>query len=239
MNDFENPRDTSHHLIFHAFPTIDGTGLNNKADDAGTRFQPLFRDGSSGGASSKSGSQVNHQNTQEELLEQTRRQGYQRGFDQGQQNACELIQNNLSPIINELVATLKQFDAHHQALTENCSANSLKLAFDIVVKISGTHPRLKLETLAEVQTIIHHAMQGAYRLNLQFSAQDLELLKELSACESDLVLEQYQGLSITADSALTSGAFNSAEANPKWDAIHDQVALSLDTVMENTSNPPR
>lgn len=237
MNDTQEPYDTLAKSSSHAFPNLRETGLDSEVDNAisSAPFQPMFNKATS----SATGTSKSKKNTQEESLEQARQAGYQRGVAAGHEKACQMVQNDLSPIVSELRDTLKRFDEYQQELCETYTNISLKLALDIVEKIIGIPSLLTLEELAEMGTLTHNTMESTYGLSLQFNPQDLKFLKELSACENTLVWENYQGLDVHPDQELKSGEVTYTESDLNWDTIHSQVASSLDKIITTMSNHPR
>ncbi len=202
---------------------------NSSSDDSGmdALFQPMFRGGASGSTSAGKGLNANPQEEVADPLTQARQQGYQRGLSAGQHKACQIVQNNLSPLIEAVEAKLKQWDQNYRSLSESLSSDCLKLALDIAKKITGKDLQISLEDMAETQAIIFDAMEAAYRVSLQLNPGDLQLLQELSACEHALEWEQYESIAVCADETVASGALIQTKADPQWEAIQSKMSSTL------------
>ncbi len=202
---------------------------NSSSDDSGkdALFQPMFNGGSSGRTSTGKGLNANPQEEVADPLTQARQQGYQRGLSAGQHNACQIVRNNMSPLMEAVEAKLKLWDQHYRSLSESLSSVCLKLALDIVKKVTGKDPRISFEDMAETQAVIFNAMEAAYRVNLQLNPGDLQLLQELSVCEHALEWEQYESIAVCADQTVASGALIQAKADPQWKDIQSKISSTL------------
>lgn len=195
-------------------------------------FKPMFQAHTGNGAAHNFETTQDQQINETDPLEQARSQGHQKGMLAGKQSACQLVQNELSPVIESFIGTIKACDVAYRRCSERFSQNSSKLALDIVQKICGAAPNLALDDMAELQRTICRTMENAYRFNIQINPDDIELFKELSHCDDHLVWEQYAGVSVQQNSAITSGQIQCSQNDAQWEALGHQVADLIKGVIQ-------
>ena len=233
------PSRSSIQAITHPFQNLrsinpDGCSDGNSAE---ALFQPMFCGGASGSTSAYQRARSRGPQDVEDPLERAHRQGYQRGIEAGQKNACQLVQDRLSPVIETVETALKQFDQHHQTLFKSISESCFTLALEIVKKIMGEYPEIKMADMAEAMTVVSNAMKDAYRLNLQMNPLDLELMKEMALCENALAWDQYPSIAVTATDQVPPGEINLVNTHLSCDDVCQKINAALDSIITRMSPP--
>ena len=223
----------------NTFPTIDEDDREKKAHrtEPCMLFKPMFDACTTKAQLTKITSQHAEQNRPEDQMEQAHRRGYEQGLTAGKSDACEMVQREMMPVVEDVQETLKQYGRWQHELVDICTLNTLKLALAIVEKISGSEAFLKLENLAEERTIIHEAMQASCGLQFCFNPQDKKIFETLSVCKDILNWEKYPQIDISENDNIDPGSVACSPKTVEWTAAHRQVAATLKKTMDANGDP--
>lgn len=172
------------------------------------------------------------QPVQDDPLETATCRGYERGYADGREDACALVQNDLAPIIDDLQRTLAHSAKAGKEIARTYSINSLKLALAIVEKITGEASLFSLKDLSAAQSIINEKLLDSFGLNLRLSPDDHRRIENLSACNNHLDWKVFSHLHISSDAGIKSGAVQSITQPINLHTIQEEIETALDSVLD-------
>lgn len=235
MSHSKKTRHHSLHHLSHAFPSIQKESADNS--DPCKLFKPMFNKDVISTAPNHSGSQTKQPKIQDDPLEQAGQRGFERGLMEGRLSACEMVQNEVSPVTAEVQRALDQYDEYRQQLSDQFSVTSLKLALSIVQRICGSATELELAELTEARTIIHDAIHASFGFEFLFNPQDFKAIEQLMTCNA-LEMEKYMQITIRSNENINSGALTCLEKHMEWDSIYQQVASAIKEAIVTPDTPP-
>lgn len=235
MSHNKTPTPDLSRKVSHSFPSLIKDGVDKESNTGGTshQFRPMFDRGTSAGQLTRSIPNESRQPSQDDPLETATRRGYEMGYAAGCENACELVETDLPPIIDDMQNTLTRYARSGKEIAGIYSVSSLMLALAIVEKITGEVPLFSLEDLSAAQSAINEALMESFGLDLRFNPDDYKLIQTLSLCKHNLDWKTFLQMGISPDDGINAGDIRSVPTPIDWDTIIEQIATALDTSMDN------
>ncbi len=225
MSKTDKTLSVSKNYSSHCFPVLQDAVLskNSKEGEPSDIFEPLFGCKSANSNFSRSNTDRDKTEDHTETVKQARQKNFQCGHEAGQQDACRIAQDNLSPGLQDLIQTMSCLGEYQQQVSELTSKQILRLALVISEQILGTSSHLDMSDLDGVRACIEDSINQAYQLNLKFNPEDLKTLSGIMECEG-LGWPQHTAINIQSDETFKSGALQGECIEREYTYIEEQAA---------------
>jgi hypothetical protein len=209
ISDGETKGSSPHSEESHSFPLLSNSPINAKNDSSNSRgdcFKPLFNNVCMDGKiSPHRGFGVHGSDDNLDSEDQVRRQGFERGFDAGKQDACNLVRQEMTPQIKSFADAFNRWNEIMIRAEENSNLQILKMAVSIAEKILGDAPECSTGRLGSLKAELTALMRNAYLLELILNPKDMDALSEWMACEH-VHWSQWDYITAAGDPGLQSGS---------------------------------
>lgn len=210
---------------FHSFTALQGSEFSDgpKKAKSNDKFQPLFRYPSSNGRFARSDKTNGDQKeAPAENLEQIRQKSYQRGKEDGRQDACRIAKDNLSPGLQDFIQAMNCLSEYQQQVSKLTARQVLQLALVITEQVLETSSHLSMDDLDGVRSCIEDAINQDHQLKLTFNPQDLETLNQIMSCEG-LAWPRDPAIQIQSDDNLPCGVLDDEGIRQEPTSLEDQA----------------
>lgn len=227
ISDGETKGSDSHGGGSHAFPLLKNTASVDPTGTSNDCFKPLFKPTSTdGNLSAIRGIGVPGPGGEQDSEDTARREGFDRGFDAGKQDACSLVKEEMAPQIKSFADAFSLWNATMMRVEEKSNLQILKMAVAIAEKILGAPPRCCNDKLESLKADLSARRRNAYQLQLKLNPQDMDALAGMIACEN-AQWAQWDYIAATSDADVQRGAL---VADPGSQALSadDGILRSLD-----------
>lgn len=237
ISDGETNSSDPHREGSHAFPllnnnaSIDPTGTSGESGDC---FKPLFHAAPMGeDHSPHKGLVVSCSAEDRNAEDSARRNGFERGFDEGKQDACDLIQEEMAPQIKSFADALSLWNAIMMRVEDKSNLQILKMAVAIAEKILGAPPQCRTGGLESLKSDLTARMRKAYQLEFKLNPKDLDSLSDFLTSES-VHWGQWDYIAVTGDAEVQRGSLRLRPGTQGLSA-DESIIRSLDASLSEVS----
>jgi hypothetical protein len=235
--DSETKGSPSHSEESHCFPLLSNSPINAKNGSANSGcdcFKPLFNKVCADGTiSPHRGLSVHSSDSSRNSEDQARRQGFKRGFDAGQQDACSLVRQEMAPQVKSFADAFNQLNEIMIRVQENSNLQIMKMAVSIAEKILSDPPECSTGRLGALKTELTELMCKAYQLTLKLNPKDMDVLSGLIASEH-VHWGQWEYITAAGDAEVQNGSLQ-VQPGPQTVLADDGILLSLDDILTEVS----
>jgi hypothetical protein len=223
--------------VSHSFPLLNQNTMDDAASASRCRhqaFKPLFNNSRREDTiSSRSGIGIPQPDPIQESAEQVSQEGYHRGFDAGNQDACNMVREEMAPQINSVADAFNQWNANMLRREENSNHQILKMAVSVAEKILGRAPEDDSGRLDTLKDVLSDHIRKAYRLVFKLNPEDMDVLSALMNCEHP-EWGRWDYISVEGDAEVKRG---SVQAQPATHTIlaNDGIVHSLEGLLAKAS----
>jgi hypothetical protein len=221
----------------HSFPLLNQDTMNVAAGASRCcqqSFKPLFNNGRrEDPVSSRSGIGIPQSDAVQESAERVSQEGYRRGFDAGNQDACSMVREEMAPQINSVADVFNQWNANMLRLEENSNHHILQIAVSVTEKILGRVPEGNSGSLDTLKDVLRDHIRKAYRIVFKLNPEDMDVLSALMNCEHP-EWGQWDYISVQGDAEVNRGSFR---MQPATHTILDEAGIihSLEGLLSKAS----
>jgi Flagellar assembly protein FliH len=221
----------------HSFPQLNECKADGTASPSRCRrecFKPLFNAGRRDATlSPHSGLGMPQPDDRRDSEDQVRQQGFSRGFDAGQQDACSMIREEMAPQIKSVADAFGHWNANMLRFEAESNPHILQLADSIVKKVLGALPEFSADKLDPLKTELRDNMREAYRLEFKLNPEDLDVLCALMACEYPQ-WQRWDYITMDGDPEVKRGAIR-VKAGTRSILSKDGIIRSLEALLSRVS----
>jgi hypothetical protein len=233
ISDGETKGSSPHSEESHSFPLLSNSPINAKNDSSNSRgdcFKPLFNNVCMDGKiSPHRGFGVHGSDDNLDSEDQVRRQGFERGFDAGKQDACSLVRQGMAPQVKSFADVFNRWNEIMIRAEENSNLQILKMAVSIAEKILGDAPQCGTGKLDALKTELAEMMRKAYHLELKLNPEDMDALSRLMGCEN-AHWDHWDYVTAAEDPEVPKGSVL-VQPGPQTISADDEILLSLDAAL--------
>lgn len=219
---------------FHCFPAI--APASNRKDRAENCFRPMFqtvagrfkdaKDDPCDGTEDGNG---------DDSLAVALKESYERGVEKGNQDACDLAQQELAPSLQSFFNKLNTFSDSFKQFTQDQATQIVALALSIAGKISGAdkisgrQQEQNSVDMLPVKDVLDAGLQSCQQLSLQLNKDDLKVLADLIRCQN-MEMNESGAVRIRQNEAIQRGAPQSSRPSATLEALREQITQTIENL---------
>ena len=216
----------------HCFPSIKRGEIPESKDcgDACRQFRPIYQTPSHMRSSVPTNA-CDDQNNRK-ALEEIREKSFDKGYDAGCRDACNLAHQALAPSLNAFCEVFGSYSNCFTKVTDHYSNYIVSLALAIAKKILHHHFEIDVDRLGSISRQFEQSLKQTFQLAIEFNQEDLQTLCEL--LDGDLPDWKHSAaVRIIGKNDIQKGHIQPQISSQNVDRLSPELLRHIDDVLSN------